>query len=69
MAKFAEIISIEQQRTDQAQWNVIHLFKEGGFYRAYEWSAWLIAAITYNDEVRQQTKARKPKDESQNDEL
>lgn len=60
MAKFAEIISIEQQRTDQAQWNVIHLFKEGGFYRAYEWSAWLIAAITYNDEVRQQSKDRKP---------
>jgi hypothetical protein len=60
MAKFAEIISIEQQRTDQAQWNVIHLFKEGGFYRAYEWSAWLIAAITYNDEARQQSKDRKP---------
>jgi hypothetical protein len=32
----------------------------GDFYRAYEWSAWLIVAITYNDRVRKETKDRKP---------
>lgn len=32
----------------------------GDFYRAYEWSAWLIVVITYNDEVRKQSKDRKP---------
>lgn len=32
----------------------------GDFWRAYEWSAWLIAVITYNDEVRMRTKDRKP---------
>ena len=32
----------------------------GDFWRAYEWSAWIIAVITFNDEVRMQTKDRKP---------
>lgn len=32
----------------------------GTFYRAYEWSAWLICNITYNDNVRLQSKDRKP---------
>ena len=32
----------------------------GDFYRAYEWSAWLIVVIAYNDEVRKQSKDRKP---------
>lgn len=60
MARISEILDIEKQRTEKEEWNVIHLFKEGGFYRAYEWSAWLIVAIAYNDEVRQQTGDRKP---------
>ena len=36
----------------------------GDFYRAYEWSAWLIVAITYNDRVRKDTRDRKPLKES-----
>ena len=32
----------------------------GDFYRAYEWSAWLISVITYNDKVRNQTRDRRP---------
>ena len=35
-----EILSIEENRTEDSR-GVIHLFQEGTFYRAYEWSAWL----------------------------
>lgn len=60
MAKISEILEIEKNREDAAQWNIIHLFKEGGFYRAYNWSAWLIVAVAYNDEVRKNSSDRKP---------
>lgn len=60
MARISEILDIEKQRTEKEEWNVIHLFKEGGFYRAYEWSAWLIVTMAYNDEIREQTGDRKP---------
>ena len=60
MPHISDILKIERTRTDKASWNVIHLFKEGGFYRAYEWSAWLICVITYSDEVRKQTQDRRP---------
>lgn len=35
-----EILSIEENRTEDSR-GVIHLFQEGSFYRAYDWSAWL----------------------------
>lgn len=54
----AEIIKIESDRDGKA--NVVHLIKEGNFYHANDWSAWLIAVITFNDEVRMATKDRKP---------
>ena len=60
MAKLADIIQIERDRQEEGSWAVIHLFKTGSFYSAYEWSAWLIAVITFNDEVRMRTKDRKP---------
>jgi hypothetical protein len=60
MAKISEILEIEKERTDVSSWNVIHLFKEGGFYRAYNWSAWLIVTFAYNDDVRKGTSDRKP---------
>lgn len=60
MAKLADIIQIEHDRQDKEKWNIIHLFKTGGFYSAYEWSAWLTAVIAYNDEVRKQHKDRQP---------
>lgn len=56
----AEILNIEKNRADSSSWNVIHLFKEGSFYRAYEWSAWLVAVVSYNDAVRNGTPDRKP---------
>ena len=46
MAKhISEILAIERNRQYSQMHNVIHIFKEGAFYRAYEWSAWLIAVI------------------------
>lgn len=41
MAQIKEILQIEKERANMEQWMVIHLFREGTFYRAYEWSAWL----------------------------
>ena len=60
MAKLSEILIIERDRQDQDRWNQIHLFKTGGFYSAYEWSSWLTAYISYNDEIRKQSKDRLP---------
>ena len=60
MAKLADILQQERERDTAEQWGIIHLYKTGSFYSAYEWSAWLIAAITFNDEVRMATKDRKP---------
>ena len=60
MAKISEILEIEKERTDATTWNVIHLFKEGGFYHAYNWSAWLIVTAAYSDEVRKGQADRKP---------
>lgn len=60
MAKLVDILQQERERDNADQWGVIHLYKTGSFYSAYEWSAWLIAVITFNDEVRMATKDRKP---------
>ena len=60
MAKLADILQQERERDTAEQWGKIHLYKTGSFYSAYEWSAWLIAVITFNDEVRMATKDRKP---------
>ena len=60
MAKLADILQQERDRDTADKWGIIHLYKTGSFYSAYEWSAWLISVITFNDEVRMATKARKP---------
>ncbi len=41
MAQLKDILDTERLRADMAQCLRINLFKEGTFYRAYEWSAWL----------------------------
>ena len=41
MAQISEILSIEQNRDSSDLQRSIHLFLDGKFYRAYEWSAWL----------------------------
>ena len=60
MAKIKDVLQIERNRQPATEWNKIHLFKMGDFWRAYEWSAWLISVISYNDKVRMATKDRKP---------
>ena len=60
MAKLVDILQQERERDTADKWGIIHLYKTGSFYSAYEWSAWLIAVITFNDEVRMATKDRKP---------
>ena len=60
MAKLVDILQQERERDTSDKWGVIHLYKTGSFYSAYEWSAWLISVITFNDEVRMATKDRKP---------
>jgi len=52
MAKLVDILQQERERDTADKWGIIHLYKTGSFYSAYEWSAWLIAVITFNDEVR-----------------
>lgn len=41
MAQLKEILDKEKERLSLEECTVIHLFREGTFYRAYEWSAWL----------------------------
>jgi len=60
MAQLADILQQERDRDTADKWGLIHLYKTGSFYSAYEWSAWLISVITFNDEVRMATKDRKP---------
>ena len=42
MAKLAEILSKESERPDKASMLVLRYFKDGNFYHAYEFSAWLM---------------------------
>ena len=42
MAKLADILQQERERDTADKWGIIHLFKTGSFYSAYEWSAWLM---------------------------
>ena len=41
MPQLKEILETERNRPTLEQCSVVHLFREGTFYRAYEWSAWL----------------------------
>ena len=41
MSQLKEILEKEKERNTLEQCAVIHLFREGTFYRAYGWSAWL----------------------------
>lgn len=60
MAQLSEVFAIEEERQEPASWSKIHLFKMGDFWRAYEWSAWLIAVVSYTEQVRMATRDRRP---------
>ena len=53
-------IEYDRLRKEPENWNKVILHREGKFYRAYEWSAWIISVISYTDAVRMQTKDRHP---------
>lgn len=58
MAKLSDILKVESQRAEDSEVRVIHLFQEGTFWRAYEWSAWLCCHYLGNFKVTR----RKQKD-------
>ena len=60
MASRQDILTLEKYRKEPATWNVIHMFKEGSFWHAYEWSAWIICVITYNNEKHKRDKDAEP---------
>ena len=41
MPQLKEVFELEKSRMMNGPFNIIYLFPEGTFYRAYEWSAWL----------------------------
>ena len=60
MAKIVDILETERTRPTAADFDVVHMYKTGQFYTAYDWSAWIISVISYTDSVRMQTKDRHP---------
>ena len=60
MAKIVDILTTERDRQTTDAFNVVHMYKTGQFYTAYDWSAWIISVISYTDAVRNQTKDRHP---------
>lgn len=59
MPTMKDIFEVEKNREDASQWNVIHLFREGSTYKAYEWSAWLCREHGTTDEHLQQVGAKR----------
>ena len=46
----AEIIEIETQRKEPEQYGLVHFIKEqNGFYRAHDWSAWLMSTFPFGE--------------------
>lgn len=60
MGKIIDILETERKRPTAADFDVVHMYKTGQFYTAYDWSAWIISVISYTDAVRMQTKDRHP---------
>ena len=47
MASITEILEFEHDRKDVDMCRSVHIFQEGSFYRAYEWSAWLMCRFVH----------------------
>ena len=60
MGKIIDILETERKRPTAADFNIVHMYKTGQFYTAYDWSAWIISVISYTDAVRNQTRDRHP---------
>lgn len=51
MAAIKEILEFEASREGEEMQRSIHLFQEDSFYRAYEWSAWLMCCYIHEFKV------------------
>ena len=51
MASIKEILEFEALRPNSEDRLCVHLFQEGSFYRAYEWSAWLLCRFVHEFKV------------------
>lgn len=47
----SEIIKLETDRSEQSKFGIVHLIKEGNFYHAYDWSAWLMTRFPIGEAV------------------
>ena len=52
--KITPALEFEKLRQDSESWNKIYLHKDGKFFRAYEWSAWLIKTLVCTDEFQKE---------------
>ena len=57
---FSDKINIDAQRSTDAERCLAHLYSEGKFYRAFNYSAWLISQYIYNEEYRKSINASSP---------
>ena len=47
-------LEFEKLRQEPESWNKIFLHKDGKFFRAYEWSAWLIKTVVCTEEIQKE---------------
>ena len=53
MSSIKEIVQLEGDRSEPSQYRVVHLFHEGSFLRAYDWSAWLLCRYVHEFIIQQ----------------
>ncbi len=51
MASIKDIVQQEGSLRSPSHYSEIHLFQEGSFMRAYEWSAWLLCRYMHEFKV------------------
>lgn len=52
--RLSAALEYEKLREDAASWNKVILHRDGKFYHAYDWSAWLIKQYVCTEEFQQQ---------------
>lgn len=52
--KLSAALEYEKLREDASSWNKVILHRDGKFYHAYDWSAWLIKQCVCTEEFQQQ---------------
>lgn len=58
--KLTEKLAKDRNRSSEENLNKVYLFKEGNFFRAFDYSAWLLTDVVYNELYRQQIGAKEP---------